>query len=83
MQITDKQLIDKVNKYMEEHPTAGRNHVILHTSGNHVRVRELDKQGLITLPKPMPKGSKSNWAKYFNIDRASVNASKKGMKYKV
>ena len=31
----------------------------------------------------MPKGSKSNWAKYFNIDRAEVNASKTGMKYNV
>ena len=66
MQVTDEQLIDIVNKYMEEHPTAGRNHVILHAFGNHTRVRELDKKGLITLPKPMPKGSKSNWAKYFN-----------------
>ena len=83
MQVTDEQLIDIVNKYMEEHPTAGRNHVILHAFGNHTRVRELDKKGLITLPKPMPKGSKSNWTKYFNIDRAEVNASKKGMKYNV
>ena len=44
---------------------------------------ELAKQGLITLPKPMPTGSKSNWNKYFNIDRAEVNASKTGMKYNV
>jgi hypothetical protein len=31
----------------------------------------------------MPTGSKSNWARYFNIDRAEVNASKTGMKYNV
>lgn len=81
--VTDQQVIEIVNKYMEEHPNAGRNHVILHSFGNHLRVRNLAKQGLINLPKPLPKGSKSNWNKYFNIDRAEVNASKKGMKYNV
>ena len=81
--VTDEQLIEIVNKYMEEHPTAGRNHVILHAFGNATRIRNLDKQGLITLPKPTPTGSNSNWAKHFNIDRAEVNASKTGMKYNV
>ena len=81
--VTNEQLIEIVNKYMEEHPNAGRNHVILHAFGNHVRVRELDKQGLITLPKPMPTGSNSNWARHFNIDRVKVNTSKTGMKYNV
>jgi hypothetical protein len=81
--ITDEQVIEIVNKYMEKHPNAGRNHVILHSFGNHLRVRNLAKQGLINLPKPLPTGSKSNWNKYFNIDRAEVNASKKGMKYNV
>ena len=81
--VTDEKLIEIVNKYMEEHPNAGRNHVILHAFSNHARVRELDKQGLITLPKPMPTGSKSNWVRYFNIDRTEVNASKTGMKYNV
>ncbi len=81
--VTDEQVIEIVNKYMEEHPNAGRNHVILHSFGNHARVRSLAKQGLINLPKPLPTGSKSNWNKYFNIDRAEVNASKKGMKYNV
>jgi hypothetical protein len=81
--VTDEQLIEIVNKYMEEHPTVGRNHVILHAFGNPARIRNLDKQGLITLPKPMPTGSNSNWARYFNIDRAEVNASKTGMKYNV
>jgi hypothetical protein len=81
--VTDEKLIEIVNKYMEEHPNAGRNHVILHAFSNHARVRELDKQGLITLPKPMPTGSNSNWARHFNIDRAEVNASKTGMKYNV
>ena len=81
--VTDEQLIEIVNKYMEEHPNAGRNHVILHAFGNAARIRNLDKQGLITLPKPMPIGSNSNWARHFNIDRAEVNASKTGMKYNV
>ena len=81
--VTDEQLIEIVNKYMEEHPNAGRNHVILHAFGNAARIRNLDKQGLITLPKSMPTGSNSNWARYFNTDRAEVNASKTGMKYNV
>ena len=81
--VTDEQLIEIVNKYMEEHPTVGRNHVILHAFGNAARIRNLDKQGLITLPKPMPTGSNSKWVRHFNIDRAEVNASKTGMKYNV
>ena len=81
--VTDQQLIEIVNKYMEDHPNVGRNHIILHAFGNPMRIRNLDKKGLIKLPKPLPTGSKSNWNKYFNIDRAEVNASKKGMKYNV
>ena len=62
---TDEELIAIVNQYMEDHPDAGRNHVILHSHGNHHRVRELDKKGLISLPKAQPKGGM--WRKYFYI----------------
>ena len=63
--VTDEELITIVNKYIEEHPNVGRNHIILHASGCTERVRKLAKEGKINLPRPMPSGSKSNWARYF------------------
>ena len=62
---TDEELIAIVNKYMEDHPNTSRNHVILHSHGNHQRIRELDNKGLISLPKAQPKGGV--WSKYFYI----------------
>ena len=62
---TDEELIAIVNQYMEDHPNAGRNQVILNSHGSHQRIRELDKQGLISLPKAQPKGGV--WSKYFYI----------------
>jgi hypothetical protein len=62
---TDEELIAIVNQYMEDHPNAGRNHIILHAHGSHHRIRELDKKGLISLPKAQPKGGV--WRKYFYI----------------
>jgi hypothetical protein len=62
---TDEELIAIVNQYMQDHPNAGRNHIILHANGSHKRIRELDKQGLISLPKAQPKGGV--WRKYFYI----------------
>jgi hypothetical protein len=65
--ISDEELIKMVNKYMRDHPTVGRNHVIMHASGCQGRTRQLAKEGKIDLPAPQPKGSKSNWNKYFNF----------------
>jgi hypothetical protein len=62
---TDEELIAIVNQYMEDHPNAGRNQVILNSHGSHQRIRELDKKGLISLPKAQPKGGV--WRKYFYI----------------
>jgi hypothetical protein len=62
---TDEELIAIVNKYMEDHPNANRNHIILHAHGNHQRIRDLNKKGLISLPKAQPKGGV--WSKYFYI----------------
>ena len=62
---TDEELIAIVNQYMEDHPNAGRNNIILHANGSHKRIRELDKQGLISLPKAQPRGGV--WRKYFYI----------------
>lgn len=62
---TDEELIVIVNQYMEDHPNAGRNQVILNSHGSHQRIRELDKKGLISLPKAQPRGGV--WRKYFYI----------------
>jgi glucan phosphoethanolaminetransferase (alkaline phosphatase superfamily) len=32
---TDEELIAIVNQYMEDHPNANRNHIILHAHGSH------------------------------------------------
>ena len=79
---TDEQLIEAVNQYMEKYPNATRNHIVLHATGSATRVRELAKQGLIKLPKALPKGSNSNWNRYFSLT-SETNSSRKGMKYSV
>ena len=65
---TDEQLIEEVNQYMEKYPTASRNHVVLHATGSASRVRELDKRGLIKLPRALPKGANTKWNGYFRLD---------------
>ena len=65
---TDEELITIVNQYMEDHPNSSRNHVILQSHGNHQRIRELDKRGLIKLPKALPKGANTRWNGYFRLD---------------
>jgi hypothetical protein len=79
---TDEQLIEAVNQYMEKYPNATRNHIVLHATGSATRVRELAKQGLIKLPKALPKGANTNWNGYFNTALES-NAKRTGMKYDV
>ena len=64
---TDEQIIEAVNQYMEKHPNASRNQIVLYATGNAERVRGLDKQGIIKLPKALPKGSKSNWNRHFRL----------------
>lgn len=64
---TDEELIAIVNKYMQDYPNATRNTIVLNSSGNHNRIRELDKRGLIKLPPALPKGSGSSWGRYFYI----------------
>jgi len=77
---TDEELIAIVNQYMQDHPNVGRNHIILHAHGSHQRIRELDKQGLISLPKALPKGANTNWNGYFS-KVSETNSARKGMKY--
>ena len=79
---TDEELIEMVNQYMEKYPTASRNQVVLHATGSATRVRELNKRGLIKLPKALPKGANTNWNGYFN-KATETNPSRKGMKYSV
>ena len=79
---TDEQLIEMVNQYMEKYPTATRNQVVLHATGNATRVRSLDKRGLIKLPKALPKGANTRWNGYFS-KASETNSARKGMKYSV
>ena len=79
---TDEELIEAVNQYMEKYPKATRNQIVLHATGNAARVRELAKQGLIKLPKALPKGANTNWNGYFS-KTSETNSSRKGMKYSV
>ena len=77
---TDEQIIEAVNQYMEKHPNASRNQIVLYATGNAERVRGLDKQGIIKLPKALPKGSNSNWNRHFSLV-SETNPARKGMKY--
>jgi hypothetical protein len=79
---TDEQLIEEVNQYMEKYPNATRNQVVLHATGSAIRVRGLDKKGLIKLPKALPKGINTNWNGYFK-NTSKINSSRKDMKRSV
>ena len=61
---SDEELVAIVKEYMERHPNATRNTVILNSHGNHRRVRELDKKGLIKLPPPQKQGDA--WRRNFH-----------------
>ncbi len=67
---------------MEKYPNATRNQIVLNATGSAVRVRELDKKGLIKLPKALPKGANTNWNGYFS-KTSETNSARKGMKYLV
>ena len=79
---TDEEFIEMIHAYMARYPNASRNKIVMNATGNPTRVRELEKRGLITLPKPLPSGSKSNWARYFSL-ASENNAKRQGMKYNV
>jgi hypothetical protein len=79
---TDEQLIEAVNQYMEKYPNATRNQIVLNATGSAIRVRELDKKGLIKLPKALPKGANTNWRGFFKT-ASEANAKRQGMKYSV
>ena len=79
---TDEQLIEMVAQYIEKYPNATRNQIVLNATGSAERVRKLATEGLITLPKALPKGSNSNWNRYFSL-ASETNSLRKGMKYSV
>jgi hypothetical protein len=79
---TDEELIEAVNQYMEKYPKATRNQIVLHATGNAERVRKLAKENKIKLPKALPKGSNSNWNRYFSLT-SETNSLRKGTKYNV
>jgi hypothetical protein len=68
---TDEQIIEAVNKYMETYPNASRNKIILHATGSGERVRKLAREGKINLPVPLPRGSNSNWTRYFKFEKTA------------
>ena len=68
---TDEQIIEAVNTYMETYPNASRNQIILYATGKADRVRKLAKEGKINLPAPLPRGSNSNWARYFKFEKTA------------
>jgi hypothetical protein len=79
---TDEQIIEAVNQYMEKYPNATRNQIVLNATGTAIRIRELDKKGLIKLPKALPKGANTRWNGYFN-NTSETNTKRQGMKYNV
>ena len=79
---TDEQVIQSALDYMEKYPNASRYNVIKNTIGNEKRIRDLEKLGLVKLPKALPKGANTNWNGYFN-KATETNPSRKGMKYSV
>lgn len=79
---TDEQIIQAVNEYKEKYPNATRNQIVLYATGSAERVRKLAKEGKIELPPALPKGSNSNWNRYFSL-ASENNAKRTGMKYNV
>jgi len=62
---TDQEIINSALEYMTKFPNAGRYKVILNTLGNESRIRDLEKQGLVKLPTPEPRGKA--WRRSFTM----------------
>jgi len=77
--MTDEQVIQKVNEYLTRFPNAKRNTMLKYGGvGSAERLKKLEAEGKITLPK----GSNSNWNKYFSL-ASETNPLRKGTKYNV
>lgn len=72
--ITDDDIIKHVLDYMSKFPNAGRYQIMQHTIGNHTRLREIERKGLITLPAPQKRGHA--WRKHFKIEPSKFSDSK-------
>jgi hypothetical protein len=59
--ISDEQVIEAVNKYMETHPDATRSKVITKAVAvSEKRLRDMEAAGLIKLPKPLGKSARTH-----------------------
>lgn len=58
--LTDEQVIEAINRYKETHPNATRSQVLTRAvNAGEKRIKELEKAGLITLPKALTRASSS------------------------
>lgn len=59
--LTDEQVIEAINKYMEAHPKATRSQVITKAVAvSEKRIRDMESAGLIKLPKPLDKSARTH-----------------------
>lgn len=65
--LTDQEVINSAIEYMTRFPNASRYQVVKNTLGNESRIRDLEKQGLVKLPKPQVRGEA--WRKHFTMYR--------------
>lgn len=63
--LTDEQVIELVNKYIETHPDAPRSHIITKSAPvSEKRIKALEAAGLIKLPKPLSRSETQHvWRK--------------------
>lgn len=63
--ISDEQVIEAINKYIETHPKATRSQVITRAIAvSEKRIRDMEAAGLIKLPKPLGKSASTHvWRK--------------------
>ena len=65
--MTDEQVIQKVNEYLARFPNAKRNTILTYGGvGSAERLKRLEQEGKITLPKATPMHERNNnWRSYF------------------
>lgn len=62
---TDEQVIANVVEYMNKFPNASRYTVLKNCISSESRIRDLEKQGKLVLPKPQKQGD--TWRRSFAI----------------
>lgn len=62
LRYTDEEVIASVKNYMEKYPNANRYTIITNALSSEDRIRKLEKEGKVTLPKAIPRGNA--WRKF-------------------